>query len=416
MADRALYEIASRDATAATVRVTIPSADVVRETEAVYTRYSNELSIPGFRRGRVPRHVLETRFGKDVFVLEAQEALERKHVPTALSELGLHPVSTPKLEEEDRSSGDDFVFQVSFAVLPEVQLPPYCGLEVSVAGLRPVSDDDVESALKEIQSQFGVLAERDGDTVSEGDILRVREKNEEWDTRAEADSPVTSALVGRKVGESVEIDIPHEDGKRLRTTLDIVGLRQVVLPPIDAELAKDAGFESLDALRDDVRRRLTAGRDERHRRAVETALVDLLLEKTSLPLPEPFVLELIDEEIERIRKAFERPGSTLTFAQYLEDRSTTEDQLRSEVRTSVERRLRRELVLGRLAQLEHVTFSDAELEETARAEASAAGQDGMRFVAQLKADDRWEDFRSAKVTERVLGILREAAVVQEKEE
>ncbi len=416
MANKTQYEIASRDDTAATVRVTIPAADVAKQIEAVYTEYGNELTIPGFRKGRVPKHVLETRFGREVFVEEAKEALERQHVPAALAELDLHPVSTPKLDELPGDAEADFSFQVSFAVLPRVELPPYRGLEVEVPALRAVSDEDVEQALVEIQSQFGVLAEREGDTVAEGDIVRVREKSEQWDTRAEEDNPVTRALIGGKVGESVAIDVPHEEGKRLQTKLQIVGLRQVVLPAIDDELAKDAGFESLDALRDDVRRRLGAARDNAHRRAVESALVDLLVEKTPLPLPEPFVLELIDEEVERIQKAFERPGSTLTFARYLEERSTTEAELRVEIRGSVERRLRRELVLGRLAEAESVSFTDSELEELARADAAEGGEDGLRFIAQLKAEERWEDYRSARVTERILGILREAAVVKDQEQ
>ena len=410
------YEIAGRDDTTATVRVTIPPAELEKEIEAVYAQYSNELTIPGFRKGHVPKNVLETRFGKDIFVLEAKEALEHQHVPTALEELDLHPVSTPKVEEVPGEPAADFVFQVSFAILPKVELPTYRGLEVTVPRVRELADEDVNQALAEIQSQFGVLAEREGDAVSEGDIVRVREKSEEWDTRAEKDNPVTGAFVGRKVGEKVQIDVPHEEGKRLQTTLEILGLRQVVLPSIDDELAKDAGFESLAALRDDVKRRLTAARDDRHRRAVESALLDVLIEKTPLPLPEPFVLELVDEELDRIRTAFDRPGSALSFARYVEERSMTEDGLRTEIRGSVERRLRRELVLQRLAETESVSYNDSELEDLAHADATEAGEDGMRFVAQLKAEERWEDYRSAKVTERILGILREAANVKDKEE
>ncbi len=409
------YEIASRDATAATVRVTIPHANLQEAIEAIYTQYGNELNIPGFRKGRVPRHVLEARFGKELFVLEAKEALEREHLPAALAQLDLHPVSTPKVEEMPQTLEGGLVFQASFAILPQVDLPPYRGLEASVPRLREVTDEEVELALSEIRNQFGVLAEREGDTVGEGDIVRIREKDEEWDTRAESDNPVTRALVGRRVGEAVDIDVPHEDGKRLQTKLEIAGLRQVVLPALDDEFAKDAGFDSLDALRTDVRRRLVANREERHRHAIETTLLDTLVEKTTLPLPEPFVDELIDEEVDRVRKAFDQPGSALTFDAYLAERSMDLDDLKKEIRTSVERRLRRELVLQRLAQVEGLSPSETELEELARAQAEGAGEDALRFVARLKAEDRWDDYRSAKTTERSLAILREAATVHEKE-
>jgi trigger factor len=417
MTNNTQYEIATRDDTAATVRVAIPQQDVLQEIESVYAQYSNELNVPGFRKGRVPKSVLETRFGRDVFVLEAKDELERKHLPAALERLDLHPVSVPKVQEVSFDPEGGFVFQASFAVLPDVKLPPYRGLEVAVPSKRDVSEEDVTQALAEIQSQFGTLAEREGDTVSEGDIVRVREKGEEWDTRAEKENPVTSALVGRRVGDSVDIDVSLEDdAKHMKATVAVVGLRQVVLPAIDDELAKDAGFDTLAALRDDVRRRMVAARDERHRRAIETLLLDTLVEKTPLPLPEPFVVELVDEEIERVRSALERPGSSLSFARYLEQRATTEEDLRKEIRGSVEHRLRRELVLGNVAEAEGVAISDAELEDMAKADAQGAGEDGLRFVARLKAEERWDDYRSAKVTERLLGILRESAIITEKEE
>ena len=417
MTNNTQYEIATRDDTAATVRVAIPQQDVLQEIESVYTQYSNELNVPGFRKGRVPKSVLETRFGRDVFVLEAKDELERKHLPAALERLDLHPVSVPKVQEVSFDPEGGFVFQASFAVLPDVKLPPYRGLEVAVPPKRDVSEEDVTQALAEIQSQFGTLAEREGDTVSEGDIVRVREKGEEWDTRAEKENPVTSALVGRRVGDSVDIDVSLEDdAKHMKATVAVVGLRQVVLPAIDDELAKDAGFDTLAALRDDVRRRMAEARDERHRRAIETLLLDTLVEKTPLPLPEPFVVELVDEEVERVRSALERPGSSLSFARYLEQRATTEEDLRKEIRGSVERRLRRELVLGNVAEAEGVAISDAELEDMAKADAQGAGEDGLRFVARLKAEERWDDYRSAKVTERLLGILRESAIITEKEE
>jgi FKBP-type peptidyl-prolyl cis-trans isomerase (trigger factor) len=145
-------------------------------------------------------------------------------------------------------------------------------------------------------------------------------------------------------------------------------------------------------------------------------LLDTLVEKTPLPLPEPFVLELVDEEVQRVRTALERPNSSLTFARYLEQRATTEEDLRKEIRGSVEHRLRRELVLGNLAEVEGVAISDAELENLAKADAQGAGEDGLRFVARLKAEERWDDYRSAKLTERLLGILRESAIITEKEE
>ncbi|MDD5647134.1 MAG: trigger factor, partial [Candidatus Bipolaricaulis sp.] len=195
MTSRTQYEIKTREATEATIRIAVPLADVEQEVESVYGRYAREVHVPGFRRGRVPRAYLETRFGRDAFVAEAKEELERRHVPLALEKLELNPVSVPHVDEVAYDETQGFVFTASFAVLPTVELPSYRGLEVTLPALPEVSDDDVARALEEVRGQFATLGEKEGDEVADGDVVRVREKGQEWDTRADASDPVTKALV-----------------------------------------------------------------------------------------------------------------------------------------------------------------------------------------------------------------------------
>jgi len=104
MDNKAEYTIADRAATEAKVRVTVPPEEVKARIESIYRRYAREVSIPGFRRGHVPRHLLDSRFGRDMFLSEARGELEREHLPAALSELALRPVSTPSLSSSRRRS------------------------------------------------------------------------------------------------------------------------------------------------------------------------------------------------------------------------------------------------------------------------------------------------------------------------
>ncbi|MEW5826563.1 MAG: trigger factor [Candidatus Bipolaricaulota bacterium] len=414
MNNQTAYEIKAHEPTAATVRVSIAREDVERQIEGVYVRYAHELAIPGFRKGRVPRGVLESRFGREAFVNEAKDELQRKHLAEALDQLALRPVSMPEVAEVSSDNSESYVFEASFSVLPEVTLPPYRGLEAEVPPPMAVSDEEVNEALEEIRGRFGTLENREGDLVSEGDIVRVRERDAEWDTRAEASNPLTGRLIGLHLGEAAVIEAPaREGGQPFRTKLEVLGLRQLVLPEIDDDLAKDAGFESLAQLRDDVRRRLQDARDGQRRHLIEGRLLDLLVEKAAIPLPEPFVLELVEEELERMRQAFERPPSPRPFAEVLQERGTSEESIRTDLRASVERRLRRELALRALGNAEGVALDDAALEEIARREAEEGGEDPVRFVAHLKAEDRWEDYRSGKVNEKLLTVLRESAVLRE---
>jgi trigger factor len=409
------YEIARRDATEATVRVTITPETFRASLDAVYRRYAKEARIPGFRKGHVPRNVLDSRFGPELFVEEAKEDLQRRHLPEALLKLDLRPVSRPQLEVPTRDPADPFVFTASFSVLPEIDLPEIRGLEVSVPPPPPVSDEDIAGALQEVQNHLATLSPTEGDTVMDGDIVHVREGEKEWDTRASAEDEVTKSLIGASIGDSVAIDAELADGRRLQTTLEVVGLRELLRPEIDDEMAKDANFDSLDALKADIVEKITAARAARHRQLVETALLDRVVEAAGVELPEPFVEDLVSEEVDRFKISFEDSASGGSYEDYLADQGASEEDLITRIRENVTRRLGRELVLRRIAAVEEIRVDDTELEDLARADAEEAEEDPLRFVGRIKADDRWEDYRASKVNERVLGILREAAVVTDAE-
>ncbi len=415
MTDKSQYEIETRDETEATVRVTVGSDTFREQLDAVYRRYAREARIPGFRRGRTPRNVLDSRFGQDLFIAETQEDLQRRHLPKALASLDLRPVSPPRLEVVSSGESDPFVFTASFSVLPKVDLPGIRGREVTVPPPPPVTEEDVQQALQEVQSHFASLGGKEGETVTDGDIVRVREKENEWDTRAAAGDSVTSRLIGARIGDRVEIDAELSDGKRLQTTLEVVELKEILLPDIDDEMAKDAGFDSLEALRADIEEKIRAARAERYDRIIESAALDSIVDEAEIPLPDPFVDEVVGEEMERFEASLERPGSERTLEGYLAERGISELQLRAEIRESVERRIRRELVLRQIAIDEGVEIDDEELERLAREDAEEAGEDPLRFAARLKAEDRWDDYRTSKVNGRIFEILRESAEVTEAE-
>jgi trigger factor len=416
MSIQADYQIADRQEIEATIQVTIPAAGISQQIEAIYKQYANEMSVPGFRKGHVPRSFLDSRFGRDVFLQESQEELQRTHLPRALTELQLNPVSTPQLEIVSFDEAEQFVFTAKFSVLPDIELPDTKGLEAAVPALKEVAEEDVKLALDDVQQQFGVLGEMEGTEVSDGDLVHVKEGEQEWDTRAMNDNPVTSALVGKAVGSTVEIDAELPNGKPLKTSLDIVGLRQVILPDVDDDLAKDAGYDDLEALKKDIEDRIAKRRKDLHQQWVDSALLEALLVKMEIPLPEPFIADLVIEELDRLRKSFERPESNRTFSEYLEQREKTEDELKEELKESVEVRVRRELVLQQLSADLEVAINDEELGKLAEQDAAEYDEDSARFIAQLKADDRWNEYRMGKMNERIFAILAETATITDAEE
>lgn len=410
------YKIKDRTATEVTLEITVDPAEVRSAIDDVYRRYSREVDIPGFRKGHVPRNLLEARLGKELFIEEAQKDLEERHLPQAIAELGLHPVTPPKTEEADLEESKPFVFTASFSVLPEFELPEYKGIELSVPPEKEVSDEDIQGALEEIRRRFGTLVAKEGDTVSPGDIVHVKEGEEEWDTRAEEDNPVTAKLIGRKVGETVEISLEVGEGKTVDTSLTILELKEISLPEIDDELAKDAGYDSLDALKADIRERLASARARERRRGIELKLLDKLIDQVEIPLPQALVEEIAEEELDELKKNLAHPRSPLSFEDYLKEKEQTEDEVRAAYRDRVSRRIRRELMLRRIAEAEGIELSDEELEKIATEEAEQEGEHPLRFIARLKAEERWDDYRTAKINARVLEFLYNEAKIKEGEE
>lgn len=413
---RADYQITDRQEIEATIQISIPVEDVSQQIDAVYKNYANEVNVPGFRKGRVPRSFLDSRFGRKIFVQEAHEELQRNHLPLAFTELMLNPVSKPKLEIVSSGESEPFVFSASFAILPQVQLPEDLGLEVAIPRLKAVSEDDIQQALNDVQRQFSVLGELEGSQVSEGDIVRVKEGEQEWDTRAMHDNPITQTLVGAAIGSTVEIDTEVADGKPLKMTLELVGLRQVILPEIDDNLANDAGYDDLEALKKDIEEKITTQRAERHQQLIHSTLLKALLEKTHLPLPEVFVNDLVREELTRLRESYEEPESNLTFADFLEKREQNEDELQDEIRTGIEERMRRELVLKQLSVDLDIAINSEELEKLAEQDAAEYKEDPVRFIARLKAEDRWDDYRISKTNQRIFATLVGSATITDEEE
>jgi len=413
MSDKAHYEITQRDDTEATIQVTIPPDEVKKGLDSVYQRYARDVRIPGFRKGHVPRHLLESRFGRDAFLAEAKDDLQRQFVPEALMALDLRPVSTPALEEVSHGESEPFVFKLTFAVLPDVVLPRLDELETTVPAVQAVSEENIQEALTDIQAHFSTLAEKEGTVVAGGDIVRVKEGDQEWDTRAEEENPVTRQLIGAEVGAVVDIDAELPEGKSIQTKLSVIGLQEIVLPEIDDELAKDAGFDDLEVLKTDIEAKLATQRAEQQQQLVNAGLLSSLLEKTDIPLPDVFLDELVEEELERVKASFEGSDTSATFAEFLERRERDEETFTSELRDSISDRVRRELVLRQLSRDLEIAIDEEELAELAKAEAEARGTDPLRFVAQLKADDRWDGYRTSKVNERVFQVVRDAATVKE---
>lgn len=409
-------EIKDRSATDVTVQVTVNAAMVKNAIDTAYRRYSKEVQVPGFRKGRVPRAYLDSRFGTDLFAEEAQKDMEEEHLRHALSDLNLRPVSTPEVESVSFDAQGPFVFTAAFSVLPEVELPEYRGMEMAVKPLQGVSEDEVNGTLEEIRRRFATLAPKETETIDNGDIVHVKEGDQEWDMQVDTANSVTSHMIGHKPGDTVKLDIERDEADRLHAILTVMDVKQIVLPEIDDDLAKDASFDSLDAMKTDINEKIAASKSERRIERIKGDLLDHIVSQLDLPLPEKMVDEMAAEELEEFKKNLEDPKAPMTFEEYLKEREKSEDELLAEYREHVTQRLRRELVMAKIIETEGISISDEDLEKIATEEAQGGGEDPIRFIARIKANERWDAYHTEKINSRVFDLLYENAKLTEDSE
>jgi len=410
------YEIKERSATDVTVQVTVDAETVKNAIDTVYRRYSKEVEIPGFRKGRVPRAYLDSRFGVELFTEEAQKDLTEEHLSKALADLDLRPVTTPEVENVSSDADGPFVFTASFSVLPEIELPEYRGIELKVKPLEDVTEEEMNGTLEEIRRRFATLAPKESDTIEDGDILHVKEGEKEWDMRVDSENKVTGKMIGHKKGEAVDLEIERDDADPLHATLEVMEISNVVLPEIDDDLAKDAGFDSLEEMKADIREKIALAKSERRVERIKGDLLDHIVSQLDLPLPEKMVEEMAAEDLERFKENLEHPEAPMTFDEYLKEREKSEDELLSEFREEVTQRLRRELVMAKLIEVEGISISDEELEKIATEEAKENNEDPIRFIARLKANDQWDAYRTEKTNARIFDLLYENAKLVEESE
>ena len=359
-------------------------AEVVQQAwERAYGRVQKRASLPGFRRGHVPRSLVKLHFADDVR-REVAESLIPDVYRRALDEARIDPVDEPDLRDLRLEEGVPLSFVAVVEVKPAIALGEYRGLEIRHAP-APVTDPDVEEALGHMREQHAEYrtVERPAAT---GDLVVVdytltpegHDATQATGYRFVVGSgsvlpEIDEAVVGTKAGEEREIGVRFAEDHRVESLrgrggtarFTVTEVTEKVLPALDDDFAKSLGeFDTLDALRAEVRRQLEARREADERRDLEDKLVDALLAGHDFAVPEAMVTRqsahLVEHARERLRRQGVDPDRVLDYPKML-----------AEVRPGAERAVRRALLLEAIADAEQVAPGeaeiDAEIERLARA-------------------------------------------------
>ena len=406
------------DAWQKVLTIEVPSEELAEDYDAIIEDYQKRAVLPGFRKGRVPRNVLELQFGHSLEHEVLERAVKRSY-ERAVREQNLEPVSYPAIDKIRFDKGKPLTYEAKVDIRPAVTPRDYFGLNIP-ASEAVVGDDEVDKALEELRQRTAewIPAERQaapGDAVLV-DYVRLNAKgkpvhhSEQKDALVELDASgllpeFRQNLLGKKTGDHANFSVTYPAefgneelrGKSVTFSLQVKGVRERKVRPLDDAFAAEVvGMRDLPELRARIRLNLEGEAKLKALQGQEDAIVDQILAKNPLDLPESMVREYLEELLQRLKKE----GREWTPEE--------EERFRVEYRPQAERRIKRDLLVDAIIRAEKVTVTEEEVDQTLRGAApeDAPPQEAERLLRSPAQRDR----ARAHLTERKLfALLREKA-------
>ena len=390
------------------LQVEVPFDELKPSLDEAYKRIANQVTIPGFRRGKVPARIIDQRFGRGAVLEEAiNDALPRLY-SQAVDEAEVEPLGSPDVDVTEIEDGAHLKFTVEVDVRPQIDLPTWEGLAITVED-AVVADEQVEAQLDQLRARFGTLtpverAAATGDHVVL-DLTAVDEQGEELENGKASGMTyevgsgsmvegLDDAVVGLSAGESATFSTTlhgTEEGTPAQVRVTVTAVKEQELPELDDEFAMLASeFDTLDELRDDVADQLR--RMSRLGQALQARdkALDLLLDSVEVPLPETALAAQLEEH----------------FADGHGD-----DEHRDEVRQQLERSLKSQLVLDEVVKAGEVSVSQDELMEFLVQRAQQARVSPQEYVQQVVTSGNVPAVVADVARGKALALVVERAVV-----
>jgi trigger factor len=413
-------EVTSDNAFARRVNVTVPASTVKSELERAYRTYGRRVRLPGFRKGKVPRRVIEAQFGPNIRADVAQNLIQRGYT-TALTEHDLEPVSRPSVVSQGEVvAASDFEFTIALDVRPAVVAESYTGLDVYWPKWE-VEESAIDSAVESRRQAQARLVAVDDRAVASGDMVQVELTAKDGDdvvlqepgtlVRTEGDSwlrGLEGHLEGLAIDESKEAEVTfaadarNEDvaGKTLSVSMKVLSIQAMATPELTEELASEMGYDSIAAMRDTMRDQLSKGREEQARNQARANLLQALIDANPFEVPSGMVaqnLELLQQEL-RLQYAYAgHDPKTVQFS----------DAQLADLRVRAGFAAKGALLLEHVSTTENIAVTDDDVEAKLEELAAQRGQTVEALRAYFGGDDEAEELRNRILEEKTLDWLLE---------
>lgn len=350
----------------------------------VYAKNAKKYSVPGFRKGKVPRAVIEKYYTEAVFYDDAINLVLPEAYEAAIKEAGLEPVARPELDVEEIKSGEPVVFTALVTTKPEVTLGEYKGIKIDKIE-HNVTDEDVDKEVESVQKRNARLVPVEDRAAENGDIAVIDfegftdgvafagGKGENYELELGSGSFIPGfedQLVGKNAGEDVEVNVTfpteyHSDelaGKDAMFKVKIHELKKKDLPELDDDFASEVSeFETLDEYKKSIRERLLKDAENKTKTETENAIIAKATENATVDIPKAMVDAQIDSMVQDFAQRLQYQGMSLEM--YMQYTGSTPDAFRESFREQAEKQTKTMLVLEAIYKTENVDVTDEEVND-----------------------------------------------------
>ncbi|SMP61384.1 trigger factor [Anoxynatronum buryatiense] len=427
-------EIIKQEENQISLRITVSPEKFEEAVNKAYHKMRSRFNIPGFRKGKAPRKIVELNYGPEIFYEEAINFAFPDAYEAALEDLDLDPVDHPQVDIEQMEKGKEVIFIADIEVMPEILVEGYKGVEVEKV-LYTSDEASIEAELKGMQEKNARMITIDDRPVKEGDQVQLDyEGSVEGELfeggKAEGHTLEIGSgrfipgfeeqLVGLSTGDEAAITVTFPEeyhaeelaGKEAVFKVKINEIKEKEVPELDDEFAKDVSeFDTLEDLRSDLLSKQETAAKEREEQELRNAVVKAVADKVAVNMPDA----VIDRQVDRMMQDFgyQMSSQGLGMEMYYQITGSSEEDLRERMRSDAERQVKEQLVLEKITEMENITADEAEIDEEIARVAGQYGQEVEKFRETAAKHDT-KIFADNVILRKTIDFLVENATIKEK--
>ncbi|MBI0376418.1 trigger factor [Streptomyces albiflaviniger] len=408
--------------------VEVPFEELKPSLDAAYKKINQQVTVPGFRKGKIPARIIDQRFGRGAVLEEAVNEALPKFYTDAVNEGELNPLGQPEVDITELKDNELLTFTAEVDIRPSIEIPDYSGIEVTVDAVE-VSDEDIDKSVEQLRERFATTspveraaaegdivvidleAKVDGEVLEDGVASGVTYTIGSGELLDGIDEAVTGLEAGGEATFTSELKGGSAQGKEAEVSVKVSEVKARELPELDDDFAQLASeFDTLEELRGDSRKRLERSKKFEQATQAQEKVLDALLELVEVPIPE----KLLQDEINTRKHNLEHHQlgqMGLNLESYLQMQDKTAEEFDAELKEQAEKGIRTQFVLDELVNKEQLSVGQEELTEHLMRRAQSSGMSPDQFAQAVVEGGQVPMLVGEVARGKALAVVVEAAKV-----